>query len=257
MYYYSPKLAREIKDIWTHEKIRWIASRYRALEVLANNYPTMVNHMDKLSEQNTASNSDNFAKATSYLSSVKKIKSLQYLYFMINLFSYLRNLCLLFPKDEILVCSISSQIQKQIAIISNLVDNPGPRCTEFETKLAIGENIVYGGINLSDRPSILAITRKTSREDQDDNGECSKLFSSLISDVVLYLEKRFERFEAEPVVWFKVFHTDKWPLHSASLKLFGNKEIKNLLNYYKNHNYLSEECANTAEREWPAKVVSR
>ena len=74
------------------------------------------------------------------------------------------------------------------------------------------------------------------------------------------MEKRFERFEAEPLVWFKVFDTDKWPLDSASLKLFGNKEIKNLLNYYKDHNYLSEECVNTAEREWPAfktEVVSR
>ena len=58
--------------------------------------------------------------------------------------------------------------------------------------------------------------------------------------------------KGERVVWFKVFDTDKWPLDSASLKLFGNKEIKNLLNYYKDHNYLSEECANTAEREWPA-----
>ena len=48
-----------------------------------------------------------------------------------------------------------------------------------------------------------------------------------------------------------MFDTDKWPLDSASLKLFENKEIKNLLYCYKDHNYLSEECANTAEREWP------
>ena len=118
---------------------------------------------------------------------------------MIDLISYLRNLSLLFQKADTLVCSISSQIQKKIAIISNLGDNPGLRYTEFETKLDIGENIVFGGINLSDRSGIRSTTRKTSREDQDDNGECSKLFSSLISDVVLYLEKRFERFEAEPL----------------------------------------------------------
>ena len=62
---------------------------------------------------------------------------------------------------------------------------------------------IFGGINLSDRSGMRATTRKTSREDQDDNGECSKLFSTLNSDVVLYLEKRFERFEREPVVWFK------------------------------------------------------
>ena len=77
---------------------------------------------------------------------------------------------------------------------------------------------------MSDKSGMRATTRKTSREDQDDNGEGSKLFSSLISsDVVLYLEKRFERLEAEPVVWFKMFDKDKWSLDSASLKLFGNK----------------------------------
>ena len=32
--------------------------------------------------------------------------------------------------------------------------------------------------------------------------------------------------KAESVVWFKLFDTGKWPLDSASLKLFGNKEIK-------------------------------
>ena len=111
---------------------------------------------------------------------------------MIDLISYLINLSLLFQQDEILFCSISSQIQKEIAIISNLPDNPGPRYTEFETKLDIGENIVFGGISLSDRAGMCATTRKTSREDQVNNGECSKLFSSLISDVVSYLEKRFE-----------------------------------------------------------------
>ena len=83
--------------------------------------------------------------------------------------------------------------RKKIAVISNLADNPDPRYTEFETKLDIGENIVFGVINLSDRSGMRATTRKTSREDKDDNGECSKPFSSLISDVVLYLEKRFER----------------------------------------------------------------
>ena len=32
---------------------------------------------------------------------------------------------------------------RKIAIISNLADNPGPRYTEFVTKLDIGENTVF------------------------------------------------------------------------------------------------------------------
>ena len=45
----------------------------RTLETLANNYPTMVNNMEKLSEQNTVSN--NFTLTISYLPDAKKLNS--------------------------------------------------------------------------------------------------------------------------------------------------------------------------------------
>ena len=89
MYYYSPKLAREIKDIAElagevvkhfggMKKIRWVVSRLRSLEALSNNYAIMTVHMDHLASQYAPSASDNYANAISYLSNVKKIKFLQF-----------------------------------------------------------------------------------------------------------------------------------------------------------------------------------
>ena len=74
-YFYSPKLAREIKNlaeitgqVVRHfggmKKIRWVASR---LEALATNYSVMTAHMEHMASQNTPSASDNYAKAISYL----------------------------------------------------------------------------------------------------------------------------------------------------------------------------------------------
>ena len=59
MYYYSPKLTREINvmseitgEVVKHfggmKKICWVASRVRALEALANNYQTMTVHMEHM-----------------------------------------------------------------------------------------------------------------------------------------------------------------------------------------------------------------
>ena len=63
------------------KKIRWIASRTIALQALAKNYPLMVTHMEHLASQNKAGSSDNYAKAVGFLSNVKQIKFIQYLYF--------------------------------------------------------------------------------------------------------------------------------------------------------------------------------
>ena len=107
MYYYSPKLTRDINvmaeltgEVMKHfggmKKIRWVASRIRALEALANNYHTMTVHMEHMASQNIPSASDNYAKALGYLSNVKKFKFLQYLHFMIDFVHILRSLSLIF-----------------------------------------------------------------------------------------------------------------------------------------------------------------
>ena len=62
MYFYSPKLSREIKEIAElsgdyvqhlggMNKIRWIASRTRTLQALAKNYPLMVTHLEHLASR--------------------------------------------------------------------------------------------------------------------------------------------------------------------------------------------------------------
>ena len=61
---------------------------------------------------------------------------------------------------------------------------------------------------------------------------CVLLEERLVGKTKLTMVKQFSSLISEDLKglklnqWFKVFHTDKWDLDSASLKLFGNKEIK-------------------------------
>ena len=118
MYFYSPKMAREIKAIADLEnevirhfggmkKIRWVASRLRALEALAFNYKHIVNHLEYLAIQSsTGSGSVNFSKAAG------NIKFLEYLYFSLDFVKVLKSLSLIFQSETTLVCSISFLIKK-------------------------------------------------------------------------------------------------------------------------------------------------
>ena len=124
MYFYSPKMAREIKAIADLEnevirhfggmkKIRWVASHLRALEALAFNYKHLVNHLEYLAIQSsTGSESVNFSKAAGNLKSVKNIKFLEYLYFSLDFVKVLKSLSLIFQIETTLVCSISFLIKK-------------------------------------------------------------------------------------------------------------------------------------------------
>ena len=223
MYYYSPKLAREIKDIAElageaikhfggMKKIRWVASRLRSLEALSNNYAIMTVHMEHLASQCAPSASDNYAKAISYLSNVKKIKFLQYLHFLIDFVSILRSMSLIFQKEKLLVCSVSGLVDRQIAKISNLKDVPGEAYCNFNNEVVINEdqNQIYKGVNLSTRVGIQ--TRRQLRiddlltpvvdednEEQNHDNSYKKVFKFLIDNAVTYIEKRFNVFKEEPL----------------------------------------------------------
>ena len=275
MYFYSPKLAREIKNlaeitgqVVRHfggmKKIRWVASRLRALEALATNYSVMTTHMEHMASQNTPSASDNYAKAISYLSNVKKYRFLQYLHFLIDFVKVLRELSLVFQKETLLVCSVSNQVKKKIALVSNLKDVPGEYYEKLQSELNITDEqeIIFRGINLSDRQG--GRTRRQLRIDEIFSNDAEVVqrentyrdtFENLVQNAESYLQQRFKCFEEKPFVWFKAFDTDLWPADFNALKDIGNEEVFNLLEYYHTYNYISDDERKNARKEWPSLKV--
>ena len=145
-------MAREIKSIADLEnevirhfggmkKIRWVASRLRALEALAFNYKHLVNHFEHLAIQSsTGSGSLNFSKAAGYLNTVKNIKFLEYLYFSLDFVKVLKSLSLIFQSETTLVCSISFLIEKNVILLKNLKTFPGENYRRFTKELTTNKN---------------------------------------------------------------------------------------------------------------------
>ena len=273
MYFYSPKMAREIKAIADLEnevirhfggmkKIRWVASRLRALEALAFNYKHLVNHLEHLAIQSsTGSGSVNFSKAAGYLKTVKNIKFLEYLYFSLDFGKVLKSLSLIFQSETTLVCSISFLIEKSVIVLKNLKTFPGENYRRFTKELTTNENgQMFKGVNLTE-PSYARKTRQTIIEEstgastennQLDQGDpYINLFSAIIDDAVNFIEKGFQSLEKPPLVWFKIFNTYIWPTNKANLQSYGNIEIENLLKYYHTQNYITDEEKSKALQEWP------
>ena len=221
MYFYSPKMAREIKAIADLEnevlrhfgemkKIRWVASRLPALEALAFNYKHLVNHLEHLAIQSSAgSGSVNFSKAASYLKTAKNIKFLEYLYFSLDFLKVLKSLTLIFQSETTLVCSISFLIEKNVIVLKNLKTFPGENYRRFTKELTTNENgKMFKGVDLSE-PSYARKTRQkiieestgaSTENNQPDQGDpYKKLFSAIIDDAVNYIEKSLEK---PPLVWF-------------------------------------------------------
>ena len=159
-----------------------------------------------------------------------------------------------------LVCSVSGEIKKKIALISNLVDVPGKQYSKFSSEVVLdGNKPIFRGVHLSDR-SGLRTTRQTRLDEyhvanirdaeSDTDYSYSDTFRLLINNTVSYLNKRFQPFEEEPLVWFKVFDTEKWPLDLNSLKSIGNHEIAKFLDYYYDREYITCDEKTNAISEW-------
>ena len=132
--------------------------------------------------------------------------------------------------------------------------------SKFDSEVIVedGNKPTFCGVNLADRAG-LRTTRQTRLDEYlvtDNETDDSRVklykdtFRSLIDNAVSYITKRFQPFEEEPLVWFKVFDTDKWLSDLNSIKSVGNREIAKLLRYYHTNEYLTSDEREAALSEW-------
>ena len=82
---------------------------------------------------------------------------------MMNFVEALKSLSLLvFQKETLVVCSVSNQIYKKIASISNMINVPGKSYSKFYSDVIVedGNKPIFRGVNLADRAG-LRTTRQT------------------------------------------------------------------------------------------------
>ena len=123
MYYLSPKLRQDFKvlgeqlDKITKEfeglkRVRWLASRFRAISISANNYKVLCFHLQNVSNYG---NTANAAKAEGLVRKIQTQKFVAYLHFFVDLLLTLRKMSLVFQTDNLCVCSVPRYIEENIA----------------------------------------------------------------------------------------------------------------------------------------------
>ena len=90
------------------KRVCWLASRFRAISMLANNYKVLCFHFQNVSNYGNAANA---AKAEGLVRKIQTPKFVVYLYFFMNLIPTLRKISLVFQTDNLCVCFIPRYIE--------------------------------------------------------------------------------------------------------------------------------------------------
>ena len=74
-----------------------------------------------------------------------------------------------------------------------------------------------------------------------DNYKDDKDVQSFISDIIKYIQKRFQNVNTESLSLYEIFDISKWPTDSQELSIFGLQELRKLLTIYSNLYFTDDE----------------
>ena len=126
-YFYSPVRRKELKEIaellqgdfkqmGLLKNIRWVSSRSRALKILETNYQAMVFDL----ESKSYGTDETSKKARGYLEAIKKAQFLFYLHFLQDFVGNIKELSLIFQRDDLLLCEIPRLVEEKMATLDML-----------------------------------------------------------------------------------------------------------------------------------------
>lgn len=263
-YYHSPKKRREIKsisDLLEHtfkqfgglKRVRWLASRHRALSIIETNYSALVIHQENIGESDDA----NAQTAKGHVKDIKSVWFVFYLHFSMDFVTTLRSTSLLFQKDALLVCVVNRVIESRISVLESLKQHHGSNYKRlFENLKLEGDDIVYKSTTLN-KPR----GRRRADVDADEPDRhsiehysevYSRKFEVILSDTQMYLRNRFSNLQRALLSWMTVFDFKVWPrLFTKEDAAFGFMEIESLAEYYREHGFLTDDEACAIPLEWP------
>ena len=257
-YYYSALRRKELKTIAEYledefkqlglmKNIRWLASRSRALNILETNYKTLVFDM----ESKSYGQSETSKKARGYVEFIKRPHFLFYLHFLQDLVAILRDVSLVFQKDDLLVFEIPAIIETACCKLDSLSMVKGVSSQRLMNQLSeLNGDLVYKETNISKLSGRRAVEVEHTIAGYDEY--FTKHFDNIIEATKIYLKMRFSDFEKEPLLSVvKVFDYHNWPKSFNDDKRWGLQEIEIITNYFVKYQYLDETEKNRALRHWP------
>ena len=263
-YYVSPVRRKELKkigDMFGSEfrqlgllkKIRWIASRARALNIIETNYEVLIFDL----ESKSYGTSETAKKALGYLQFIKEPKFLFYLNFLQDLVNVIKFVSFKFQEDQLLSCEVPrviSDVKQQLdsllvttlksleRLMSNL--KPDPINTHEEI-------LMYKSVTLN-KPDGRRADKIPHNAEAYESFYRDNAFETIVTGTQKYLENRFEDFDKTPLKQIHViFDFKQWPKSfSGSNRNWGLDDVKALASYYVDNAFISKEEAALAPRQW-------
>ena len=262
-YYQSASRRKELRDLallfqenfkqlGRLKNIRWIASRSRALTLLETNYKVLVFDL----ESKSYGTSETAQKAKGYAEFLKTPNFLFYLHFFQDIVEKLRPLSLQFQRNDLLVCHVPRKIEETKAVVDVLQDVPGDAYNRLLKGISNDVNegyMVYKEVTLK-----MPRGRRAPDVENTSVGfqmHFADVFEKIILAVQDYLDTRFADFAKTPLCeMVKIFDLKKWPSSFRGNQLnrmWGNKEILSLAEYYERYAFITAEEKALAVKQWP------
>ena len=186
-------LDSEFKQLGLLKKIRWVASRSRSLNILETNFPVIIFDL----EAKSYGSDETAKKALGYLEFLKNPQFLFYLHFMEDLVSCIKELSLIFQKNNLLICEIPRLVEEKIESL-DMLTVMSESFKRLMSQLSVsGEDIIYKDVILSK----LSGRRRLNIEHLPSayEAEFGKVFEVIIAETQRHLRKRFENFNKTPL----------------------------------------------------------
>ena len=241
-------LEEEFQQLGRMKNIRWISSRARALSILEKNFKTIIYDL----ESKSYSANDTGAKAKGFLKCLKHPKFLFHLHFMQDFVNVLRELSLLFQRDNLLACEILRHISDSCTKIDSLSITSGECINRLMNRLIVDEEkrVTYNEVVL-DRPGGRH-AEKIVHEPLAYLEFYNKVFNKIIEQSQDYIKNRFVSFEQSPLAEMNVlFDFKQWPKSYKTEKRWGVNEVTKLSQWYKSRGFITEEEQLLSVRQWP------
>ena len=235
-YYYSAKRRRavnEIAQVLEEDSVyfskpcgtRWMASRERAYKAVLRHYMVTVLQM----EDSTQKNDEESAKCLGYLRTLKSIKFVEGLSFLIDVLGILAETSKAFQKDELLVSDVSVKLLEARLKLESMKVTKGPTYTLVQTQI---DEATFKSIKLTGSP----LQEHT--------------MNTLLDDCISFKADRFAHLEQTPFKDFVIFDHRNHPDTIADINEYGNQELDNLIQYFSS--VLTAEGKELIPVQWPA-----
>jgi hypothetical protein len=234
LYQFSPKRRRDVAKVAEEynsvfrnfddiNKVRWVASKERAVKTMLLNLPVLDNHLQHMAT--LQGNNDERDRARGLVDSVISARFVKWLHLMADFLDVITKVSKKFQFKNLLIIEVPGIIENLHDALLNMENEPGPNMNSFNMKY--DEDLsTFGDIPLRNKRQTRTSHDPRALTNVDEGGDL------LLQSAVEYIDTRFAVLNEPPLSYFKVLNFKFWPRGDDALRTFGNKEIAALLDHF-------------------------